>query len=669
MDNLNTEQLYAATFGGKHLLVLAGAGTGKTRTIIARAKFLIKSGVQPKKILILSFTRKAANEIVERIRQEIPETQSEGLQGSTFHSWCMSIIKNHPHIFPQANYTLLDEEDQESCFRLLCGKNWSYKSEKNEKVKPQDILAVYSYMANAKCKLSDAIRMKIYDNAPATMNVEQDKTVFQGVIKMYLDYKQSRKYIDYDDILLIVSKYLQRHGDLRKAIANLYDHILIDEMQDTNPLQYELLSSFHEDCHLFCVGDDAQSIYGFRGADFNTIHNFTSIVKDAEQCKLTTNYRSTQEILDLSNWLISNSPLNYDKYLTSIRGNGQKPVLVHWADEWEEANNVSLHIMDAYKSKGKKWADNLVLSRSAWGMRKVEGALIKYKIPYTIFGGSGLMSSRHIRDVVAPMRIVSNYLDELAWSRYLQLWNNLGPVKAAQIIGEVIEAQNLDDSLMVLIESVNSRGLEKEIYETLIEISNLQFDPSEAIKGALSVMNERLEKIYNNDGWDWRKKDFPILEEVAKKTNSINEFVSEYILDPKLDTATKSGGKQEDAVRLSTIHSAKGLEADIVYLLNASTKSYPTPRAILNGDSAIEEERRCLYVALTRAKDELRIYRDVHSIHTTQDVDQYYFFNRLPGELYETEIIASNFYYIDRRNENASFQPIDDDIYSDFNLD
>lgn len=178
-------------------------------------------------------------------------------------------------------------------------------------------------------------------------------------------------------------------------------------------------------------------------------------------------------------------------------------------------------------------------------------------------------------------------------------------------------------------------------------------------------MFSRLEQIYKNDGWDWRKNDFPILEEVAKKTSSINEFVSEYILDPKLDSSIKGEGKSEDCVRLSTIHSAKGLEADIVYLINASTKSYPTPRAILNGENAIEEERRCLYVALTRAKDELRVYRDVHSIHVSQNDEKFYFLNNLPENLANTEIIASNYYYKDRVSID---KPIDEDIYSDFNL-
>lgn len=666
MDYLNQEQQYAATFTGKHLLVLAGAGTGKTRTIIARAKYLIKSGVSPKRILILSFTRKAANEIVERIKMEIPESQAEGLQGSTFHSWCMSIIKNHPQIFPQANYTLLDEEDQESCFRLLCGKKWAYKSSKDEKIKPDTILSVYSYMANAQCSLSNAIRMRIYDNAPSTMDVEKDKIVLQGVIKMYLDYKIQRKYMDYDDILMIVSKYLKRNENLRKAIVQLYDHILIDEMQDTNPLQYELLSSFYDDCHLFCVGDDAQSIYGFRGADFHTIHNFTNIVKDSQVCKLTTNYRSTQEILDFSNWIIDNSPLKYNKKLVAHRGSGLKPRLIHWAEDWEEANDIANHMLDAFKTKGKKWSDNLVLCRSAWGLRKTEACLIKHKIPYVIFGGNGLMSSKHIRDIVASMRVVANYLDELAWSRYLQLWQNIGAVTAARIIGQVLEAQNLDDSLTTLTEIVNTNGYEKEIYKALFAINRKRFDPSEAIHDALGVMSKRLEHIYKDNGWNWRKDDFPILMEVAKKTSSIHDFVAEYVLDPKLDTALKDSGKLDDVVHLSTIHSAKGLEADIVYVINASTKSYPTPRAILNGEKAIEEERRCLYVALTRAKDELRVYRDVHSIHITNQHDNYYFLNNLPAYLYDNEIIANN--YLNTENIRVD-EIINENIYSDLNLD
>lgn len=668
MDTLNEQQLYAATFNGKHLLVLAGAGTGKTRTIIARAKHLIESGVNPKRILILSFTRKSANEIVERISSELPETKSEGLTGSTFHAWCMSLIKNHPNIFPQSGYTLLDEDDQESCFKLLCGKHWSHKGVDDRRIRPEDILSVYSYMANAQCSLSDAIRMKLYDNAPKTLDVEKDNAILKGVIAMYFDYKKSRKYIDYDDILITVSKYLKRNEKLRKAVAGLYDHILIDEMQDTNPLQYELLSSFYEDCHLFCVGDDAQSIYGFRGADFKTIHRFAEIVKDAEVCKLTINYRSTQEILDVSNWLIAQSPLKYDKQLTSYRGKGFKPIFKHWADEWEEANDVADTIKYSFDTLGKKWKDNLVLARSNWKLRKVEACLLKLKIPYHVFGGRSIMSSRHVRDVVAPMRIVSNYLDEIAWSRYLQIWNGIGAVHAAEAIGRVLNTHSLEDSISEIADFISEKGFQKEIADTLLAISNLQYDPSKAMAEALLIMAPQLERRYaKDDSWKWRKEDFPILQEVAKKTGSISEFVAEYILDPKLETSWKEGGKIEDAVILSTIHSAKGLEASLVYLVNASVFTFPTQRAILCGEEHIEEERRCLYVALTRAKDYLYVYRDVHSLHITNNEDaEHYFFNELPTALYDSSIIAANYL----STVHADIGEIEEeDIYSDFNLD
>lgn len=664
MDNLNPQQAYAATFEGRHLLVLAGAGTGKTRTIIARARYLIHSGVDPRRILILSFTRKSAREIVERIAAELPDNKSEGLTGQTFHSWCMSIIRNHPQIFPQASFTLLDDDDQESCFKLLCGRKWSYRNSRDEKVKPEQIRDVYSYMVNARCSLSDAIRMKLYDNAPATLDVEDDKKVLAGVITMYLDYKKNRRYIDYDDILLTVSKILKRHDKLRHHIAGLYDHILVDEMQDTNPLQYELLSSFYDDCHLFCVGDDAQSIYAFRGADFKTIHRFGEIVEGAEVCRLTLNYRSTQEILDLSNWVIAGSPLRYDKQLVAARGPGEIPVIKHWGDEWEEADDIASSIVDSVQKEGKKWGDSLILSRSVWGMRKVEGALIKRKIPYVIFGGRGLMSSRHVRDVVSPMRIVSNYLDELAWSRYLQLWNNVGPVTAADIIGQVMQRDSLDESIETLTEFTARRGLRKEIALTLQRISKVQYNPAKAIDEALNHMTERLREIYK-DEWARRKEDFPILREVAKKSGSIGEFVAEYILDPKLDTNDKEAAKREDTVVMSTIHSAKGLEANTVYLVNASTSSFPTRRAILNGEDAIEEERRCLYVALTRAKNRLVIYRDIHSIHVTRADDRHYFFNDLPGALYSPVNIAANHI----TDFGTCFgETADDDIYSDFDL-
>ena len=531
MEELNEQQRKAVEYDGKHLLVVAGAGTGKTRTIIARAKYLLQQGVPANRILILSFTRKSAREIVERIKSEIGGISVDGLRGQTFHSWCMDVIMNNPKIFMHHEYTLLDEEDRESCVKLLCGKG--LRDKEKHVVKPSSILDVYSFAINACCSLSDAMRMKLYDNAsredPATLkSIELNKPVYEEIIKRYMAYKTVHKYMDYDDILNVVSKGLKKNAEARRFVSSRYDHILVDEMQDTNPLQYELLSSFYERCHLFCVGDDAQSIYAFRGADFKTMHNFTSVVPQSEMMKLTLNYRSTQEILDLSNWVLAKSPLHYDKELSSVRGKGKKPVVVTCENEWDEANDVTEKIRRSIVDKGAKYEDNMVLSRSLYGLRTVESQCISKKIPYIIFGGVGLMQSKHVRDVVSPMRIVANYKDELAWMRYLLLWRGIGEVTASRIINNVIEEETLDKCL----DKLAGNGLQEEITQTLRNISTLQFSPAKAISKTLETMEERLKELYKEE-WKWRKQDFEVLQEVALGTTGIQEFVSEYVLDPK----------------------------------------------------------------------------------------------------------------------------------------
>ncbi len=640
-DSLNEQQRKAVEFSGKHLLVMAGAGTGKTHTIIARAKHLIQQGVPAHRILILSFTRKSAKEIVERTKLEVGSgVPIDGLKGQTFHSWCMDIIKNNPKVFATHAFSLLDEEDRSSCIKLICGKG--VKDKENHIVKPDSVLDIYSYAMNACCSLSAAMRMKLFCNASETdpdvsRSIELNKPVYEELIRKYIGYKKERQYMDYDDILSIVAKGLSSNTEARNFIASKYDHILVDEMQDTNPLQYKLLSSFYDKCHLFCVGDDAQSIYAFRGADFKTMHRFTEIVPNAERQDLTINYRSTQGLLNLSNWILKTSPLDYRKELISARGEGAKPVFVTCKDEWDEARSVANKILKSIQEKGLKYADNMVLSRSLYGLRTIESQCISQKIPYIIYGGISLMQSKHVRDLVAPMRIVANHKDELAWMRYLLLWKGIGEVSASKIISHVMDAQTIDECLDKLQEC----NVQDEILLTLRNLRKLLFSPSTAITKALETMEKRLEEIYKEE-WQWRKKDFDILKEVARETSGILEFVSEYVLDPKLETTIKQGESgEEDVCILSTIHSAKGLEASICYLLKASPSNFPTPRAIENGQDSVEEERRCLYVALTRAKDELYIYRNVHShqVDTQSDdpAESRYFFNALPDEIIEKE--------------------------------
>lgn len=651
MTNLNVQQEKAVTFDGKHLLVLAGAGTGKTRTIIERALYLIRNGIPAHRIMILSFTRKSAREIVERIRSQADRAVAEGLAGQTFHSWCMSIIKNSPDIFKQSGYTVLDEDDRESCFKLLCGKR--FKDSDGRTLPAETILSVYSYAMNTQCSLSVAMRKKLSEGLAAQQQtnidryIESNKDIYKDIITKYIAYKEERQYMDYDDILNVVSKVMKNNAYVRNYISSRYDHILVDEMQDTNPLQYELLSSFYDNCHLFCVGDDAQSIYGFRGADFQSIHRFTDIVPDAQVCKLTVNYRSTQEILDLSNWLLQQSALCYDKSLQADRGQGIKPDLIHWHDEWEEANDITDKILAAVKDGKNKWADNMVLSRSTFGLKKNEGACIRKNIPYKLYGGTSLMQSAHIRDILSAMRIISNFRDEIAWMRYLQLWKGIGNVTATRILGDIIQAEDLDECLRKLAE----KHLQAEITRTLQLIKDLQYNPAKCIDVTVSAMQKRMQEKYHEE-WTWRKEDFPVLVEVATATDSIGEFVAEYVLDPKLEESIRKDGDQTDKCILSTIHSAKGLEARNCFVTGVSPNGFPSSRALNNGQEAVEEERRCLYVALTRAKDRLYVYRNISSIHgyerTGSDMSAY-FFNGLPVELTESSVIGGNRYFCDER--------------------
>lgn len=637
LSSLNEEQQKAVTFSGKHALVIAGAGTGKTRTIIHRAVYLLSQGVRPDKILILSFTRKSAREIVERIKQFQDAGSTLNLSGQTFHSWCSQIIKNNPQVFEQHDYTLLDSEDVDSLFKLLFTQKYKNNKTVDQKLYSK-IQSVYSYMLNTRKPLIEAIKIQECGNMSEDETekyIKDNEDVFKEIMRDYIAYKKKNKLFDYDDLLYITANGLAQNEEARKFISSKYEHILVDEFQDTNPLQYQLLESFYDNCHLFCVGDDAQSIYAFRGADFKSMHNFTKIVPNSSKLYLNTNYRSTQEILDISNWLLEQSSIDYNKHLKAYRGQGAKPVIEYVYDEYSEANSVTDKILLYFMNKNIDYSSHMVLSRTLSGLRQVEGACVMKKIPYKIYGGSSLMKSRHIRDVVSAMRIIANYKDGLAWHRYLQLWNKIGPATAVNLSEYMVNADNLEQALEIL----KTKKIDKRVWEVLEAAFPYSSSPSEMITKILTLMDLRFAEIYKEEWLNWRKQDFAVLEEIAASTTSVTEFITEYILDPALESSFLDADKPKECVILSTIHSAKGLEADVCHLLNVTPYSYPSKRAVKEGEESIEEERRCLYVALTRAKNELilysRYFTTAGSGMTDYTGQSHYFFNELPEELYE----------------------------------
>lgn len=677
MDNLNQYQKAASEFDGKHLLVLAGAGTGKTRTIIARAEYLLNHGVKQSEIVILSFTRKSAKEIAERLKISVNQNvDKSAITGKTFHSWCYEIMHRFPQYFPHHSFSTLDEDDRLSAMALAIGKN--FKDGNNRLIKKDVVVNIYSYALNTLCSLSQAIAHVRYSSTELNKQniakmVEDDKQLIAPVIKKYIDYKLVRHYIDYDDILNVCADVLNNNSEARKAVSKRFKHILVDEMQDTNPLQYKLLKAFTQSSSLFCVGDDAQSIYAFRGADFNAVHSFVNIIPQAQTCKLLLNYRSTQEILDFLNWILQQSPLNYNKDLKAFRGSGKKPNLIHVDDDWQEADIITDSILH-YVADGDKYSDNMVLGRSNFSLSKVEGACISKKIPYVKLGGISLMRSAHVRDVVSAMRIVANNYDEIAWIRFLQLFNGIGEVKATRIISKVIEKESFDD-IIDYLQNNDFKDVNNEIPTTLKSIGSFKDNPADAMKIAVKFLQPVLKKLYK-DEWQYRSADFEVLEQVAQSTGTLNEFITEFVLDPKADTTYKAGVESgKDAVVLSTIHSAKGLEAKTVHVLGVNPYNYPSIKTITQGSDAVEEERRCLYVAVTRAKDELNIYRLLRTLHTQfDDTDAEIYMNKKggtvkisqkdimnPGELikatdadgHKLEIYVSDFFSQYKKLENS----------------
>ena len=559
------------------------------------------------------------------------------LSGQTFHSWCSQIIKNNPQVFEQYDYTLLDSEDVDSLFKLLFTQKYKNNKTVDQKLYSK-IQSVYSYMLNTRKPLIEAIKLQECGNMSEDETekyIKDNEDVFKEIMRDYIAYKKKNKLFDYDDLLYITANGLAQNEEARKFISSKYEHILVDEFQDTNPLQYQLLESFYDNCHLFCVGDDAQSIYAFRGADFKSMHNFTKIVPNSSKLYLNTNYRSTQEILDISNWLLEQSNIDYNKHLKAYRGQGAKPVIEYVYDEYSEANSVTDKILLYFMNKNIDYSSHMVLSRTLSGLRQVEGACVMKKIPYKIYGGSSLMKSRHIRDVVSAMRIIANYKDGLAWHRYLQLWNKIGPATAVNLSEYMVNADNLEQALEIL----KTKKIDKRVWEVLEAAFPYSSSPSEMITKILTLMDLRFAEIYKEEWLNWRKQDFAVLEEIAASTTSVTEFITEYILDPALESSFLDADKPKECVILSTIHSAKGLEADVCYLLNVTPYSYPSKRAVKEGEESIEEERRCLYVALTRAKNELilysRYFTTAGSGMTDYTGQSHYFFNELPEELYE----------------------------------
>ena len=623
IDELNPQQKQAATTESQHSLVLAGAGCGKTKTIVARAAYLIEQGIPANQIQILTFTRRAASEIVARVELALVE-QAQGLRASTFHTFCMYLLRRVPKAFGLEQFSIIDRDDQLMMFRLIRGKD--DKKNPNQLPKPQELCDLYSFARNTRQKLSEALEKQHPEHI-----VFKDQIA--KIMQEYETRKRARGFLDYDDILAIVASALAQSEGLVDYVASICKHMLVDEMQDTNPLQWALLEPLKDQVSLFCVGDDAQSIYGFRGADFENIHHFKERVPDAVIYKLEQNYRSTQEILDLSNWLLDQSEICYDKRLDAHRGEGIKPRMHIFPNEFDEAKWIAIDIKERHYLQGHQWSDHMVLVRSSFAARHIEAACIAANVPYRFIGGMKLLETAHVKDLLSLLRVIANPLDDIAWMRFLTLWNGVGDVGASRLAQQLL----LEPEFEAIFTKLEQFGrIPDETLLIMKQMTVLKQEVHACVSLGIQALETQLAENYKKD-WNRRQGDFDLVKQLSAKHTQLSEFLEEYVLDP-VSISEIERQSDSDVVTLITIHSAKGTEQKVCYVANVTPGQYPHARA--QGDfDEVEEERRVLYVALTRAKNELILTKQNLSLWARDQVDEQgrkvesYFLNDLQRQL------------------------------------
>ena len=633
---LNEQQLAAAQYAGdaKNLLVVAGAGCGKTKTTIARAAHLIKKGTDASRILMMTFTNRAAREVKSRLKEEIGDASNQVTAG-TFHGFCLRVMKKIPKSFNIVGLNIIDMDDQNAMIAMIRSKY----VKKEEKILYQDfpksaqLIKYYSYSRNT-CQSPEQYLRE---------NSELDDSQVRLCCMIFEEFqisKEQKGYLDFDDLLERFGDALSQKPELRQAVTRLYDEILVDEMQDTNPLQFKILHHFaDEGVRLFCVGDPAQSIYRFRGAEFQHVYRFKELFENSEVLNLSLNYRSYQEILDFSNWLLERSPLEYNNWLDADRGtSGYLPSVVDFQNGYDEAGWIADKILERVDGDAN-FSDMMVLVRSGFDAKPIEAEFIQRGIPYYFIGGTSLTKSAHVRDVLSLLRIVRNVNDDLAWMRFLKLWPRVGTKSAERIIDAIFEKPD-QDPIEILIQKL---GINHDSHAAYRDTAHCLNSPGEALFQATSYLAPILKERY--DKWNQRQRDLELLTTVAKRYTSLGEFIDAFTLEPMTSTEIESI-EHEDVVTLITVHSAKGTEAPICFVASAGLRTYPHSRSLGDIDNE-EEERRILYVALTRAKNELFVTRSMENrgsffMQNSEAVGEEYFLKNLPDKLIQNEIQGWN---------------------------
>jgi len=596
-ESLNPAQLKAVYFGEGPLLVIAGAGSGKTRTLTYRVARLVEEGVSPGSILLLTFTRKAAQEMLRRATVLLDD-RCEKVAGGTFHSFANALLRRYASFIGfNSGFAILDRADSEDLIGML-RKELIPVSTYHGFPRKQTLATIFSRAVNKSLSMEEVI----VDDYPH-FSVYTEEIV--SLCHEYGKRKVEHHFFDYDDLLVYLQLLLQENPDIRDRISSTYRYIMVDEYQDTNKIQAEIihfLAVAHQ--NVMVVGDDSQSIYAFRGANFKNIMEFPNIFPGTEIIKLEENYRSVQPILNLTNIIIGRAREKYTKKLFTRKSGGFAPILVDTATEKSQSRFVLDKILE-FHQQGIPLHQIAVLFRAGFHSFDLEIELNREGIPFVKVGGFKFMESAHIKDVLAHLKVISNPYDRLSWFRMLLLLDKVGP-KTANNIYEAIVAEQSGYTGLLTVKDKSSRqnGLSclKDLYTT---IDSKPMSVAEIGETVLNYYAPILTKKY--DDHPRRIRDLEHLLEIMERYLDLEAFLADMALEPpsaSIDDNLSSADVQEDRLVLSTVHSAKGLEWHTVFIIWALDGRFPSIYA-LNKEDEMEEELRLMYVAATRAKENL----------------------------------------------------------------
>lgn len=594
-EELNTSQFEAATAVKGCYLIIAGAGTGKTRTLVYRVARLIELGHDPNSILLLTFTRKAANEMLKRASMLLDDRCSK-IRGGTFHSFAnLTLRKYAKAIGLDSAFTILDQGDSEDVINLIRSQDRFLIRDKRFPNK-QTLNKVYSLSVNTGKKVEEIIENDYPHFLPLLDKILE-------IQKIFIQYKRNNNLLDYDDLLIYLREFLKKESPSVKALLSEIKFVMVDEYQDTNHLQAEIVKGLAKyNKNVMVVGDDSQAIYSFRGADFHNIMQFPKLFDNVKIIKLEENYRSVQAILDFANRINEAAIEKYKKELYTRRGSGVLPSIVAAATDNLQSKFIVEKILDL-REEGVQLKDIAVLFRSSFFSFDLELELSKANIPFQKFGGMKFVETAHIKDVMAFLRIAVNPKDVISWYRVLLLHEGVGPKTAQRILDELSTAR-----ITIKAEPDDQPEFKHHklgpLFYLLYELQKKKYMPSEMVQKVYNYYWELFKANY--DDWNKRKKDLDIFQNIVENYTSIDSLLSDLAIEPIIESVldVDAADKEEEYVTLSTIHSAKGLEWHSVFIIHAVEGYFPSARSVENLDS-LEEERRLMYVASTRAKNNL----------------------------------------------------------------